>query len=68
MIFRSFHPTAPQAAEQNKAAIAAQLPSLVDIFLSGGVQIERVKSWESPLYHLVAVVFTKLMPVFGMNR
>jgi len=67
MIFRSFHPTAPQAAEQNKAAIAAQLPSLVDIFLSGGVQIERVKSWESPLYHLVAVVFTKLMPVFGMK-
>lgn len=67
MIFRSFRPTAPEAAEQNKSAVAAQLPLLADAFLSGGVQTERVKWWESPLYHLVAVVFTKLMPIFGMK-
>lgn len=67
MIFRFFRPTTSEAAEQNRAAITARLPALVDTFLSGGVQTERVKWWEGPLYHLVAVAFTKLMPIFGMK-
>lgn len=67
LIFSMFRPTAPDVMKINITDLKLQIKPLLDEFLLGKECKENVKWFNSLLYHLTAVVFTKLMPIAGMK-
>lgn len=66
-IFRMFPTTEQQKASGNWKQLNSQIDPLLNTFLARKEDKETIKKWEGPLFHAVAVFFTKLMPVFGMK-
>lgn len=67
MIFSMFQPTPTDQIESNVATIKAEIEPLLDSFLSGKERKENVTWWQSFLYRLTAVLFTRAMPIVGMK-
>ncbi|HEX3026355.1 MAG TPA: EFR1 family ferrodoxin [Clostridia bacterium] len=67
MIFQAFKPTEPSALMENQKDIRKRMEPLLDAFLKGQMSKEDTKAWQRPLIYMVAVTFSKLMPVFAMK-
>lgn len=67
VIFQGYRTTEPDELLKNWQAIRDRIDSLLDTFLGGKESKEQIKAWQRPLYYMVAVACTKLMPLFAMR-
>ena len=67
MFFGGFSPTSAQEAQSNREKAAQAVPSLVEAFMSGQRQTEKVAPFLRPVYHAVAAGCTATMPLFAMK-
>ena len=67
MIFSFFKATGDAKIKENIAQIRSEAASLLRGFLNGDINNESIGAFKSFFEWLVAVIFTKLMPVFGMK-
>ena len=67
LFFGGFSATAATEAQSNREKAAQAVPGLVEAFLAGQHQIEKIAPYLRPVYHAVAVGCTAAMPVFAMK-
>ena len=67
LFFGGFSATAATEAQSNREKAAQAVPGLVEAFLAGQHQIEKIAPYLRPVYHAVAAGCTATMPVFAMK-
>ncbi|MDK2814077.1 MAG: hypothetical protein PWQ08_1332 [Clostridiales bacterium] len=67
MFFGGFAPTPAQEAQTNLEKAAQAVPGLVETFLAGQRQTEKIAPFLRPVYHAVAAGCTATMPLFAMK-
>lgn len=66
-IFQFYKATEPSDLMEKQKDIQKRIGPLLEAFLNGEILEEHIQAWQKPLYYLVAVGFTKLMPIFAMK-